>query len=310
SKLTKGGKSEKILFVDKIKDTLASLGFNEAISYSFTSPKFAQALQLNEDDKLREAITLVNPLGEALSVMRTTLTHTMCETLAFNSTHFNKEAALFEVSSVYIPKALPLVELPYEEQKLAVGMYGTGVDFFTIKGVVEELFASLAIEAKYQRATLNYLHPGRSAEVIVDGESIGYIGEIHPDSAKYYGVDNRLYVAELSVDKLFDTLKATKKFSPFSKFPTMERDLAVVVDEAVAVGEMLDAVRCGKIKYLTDLTAFDTYRSDAIGKGKKSVALSFTFASLEGTLKDEEINCEMDRILSILKRRFGAKIRG
>ena len=265
---------------------------------------------LDEDDKLREAITLVNPLGEALSVMRTTLTHTMCETLAFNSTHFNKEATLFEVSSVYIPKALPLVELPYEEQKLAIGMYGADVDFFTIKGVVEELFAILSIEAKYQRASLNYLHPGRSAEVIVDGKSIGYIGEIHPDSAKYYGVDNRLYVAELSVDKLFDTTKATKKFCAFSKFPAMERDLAVVVDEEVAVGEMLDAVRGGKIKYLTDLTAFDTYRSDAIGKCKKSVALSFTFASLEGTLKDEEINCEIDRILSILKRRFGAKIRG
>ena len=310
SKLTKGGKSEKILFVDKIKDTLASLGLNEAISYSFTSPKFAQALMLDQVDKLREAITLVNPLGEALSVMRTTLTHTMCETLAFNSTHFNKEATLFEVSSVYIPKALPLVELPYEEQKLALGMYGADVDFFTIKGVVEELFAILSIEAKYQRASLNYLHPGRSAEVIVDGKSIGYIGEIHPDSAKYYGVDNRLYVAELSVDKLFDTTKATKKFCAFSKFPAMERDLAVVVDEEVAVGEMLDAVRGGKIKYLTDLTAFDTYRSDAIGKCKKSVALSFTFASLEGTLKDEEINCEIDRILSILKRRFGAKIRG
>ena len=298
------------MFVDKVKDTLASLGLNEAISYSFTSPKFAQALMLDEDDKLREAITLVNPLGEALSVMRTTLTHTMCETLAFNATHFNKEAALFEVSSVYIPKALPLTELPYEEQKLAIGVYGSNVDFFTLKGIVEELFAKLAIEAKYQRANLNYLHPGRSAELFVDGVSVGNIGEMHPDSAKFYGVDNRLYVAELSIDKLFDLTKATKKFKAFSKFPAMERDLAVVVGEEVAVGDMLDAVRTGKIKYLTDLTAFDTYRSDAIGKDKKSVALSFTFASLDGTLKDDEINGEMERILSILKRRFGAKIRG
>ena len=154
------------------------------------------------------------------------------------------------------------------------------------------------------------MHPGRSAEVLVDGNSIGYIGEIHPDSAKFYGVDNRLYVAELSIDKLFDIVGGKKKFVPFSKFPTMERDLAVVVGEEVAVGDMLDAVRTGKIKYLTDLTAFDTYRSDAIGKDKKSVALSFTFASLDGTLKDDEINGEMERILSILKRRFGAKIRG
>ncbi|MBR2334405.1 MAG: phenylalanine--tRNA ligase subunit beta, partial [Clostridia bacterium] len=166
------------------------------------------------------------------------------------------------------------------------------------------------IEGKYERANLNYMHPGRSAEIFVDGKSVGYVGEIHPDSAKYYGVDNRLYVAEISIGKLFELVGGRKLFKPFSKFPTMERDLAVVVDESVAVGDMLDAVRNGKIKYLTDLTAFDTYRSDAIGKDKKSVALSFTFASLEGTLKDEEITGEMNKILSILKRRFGAKIRG
>ena len=245
-----------------------------------------------------------------MSVMRTTLTHSMCETLAYNITHFNKEATLFEVSNVYLPKALPLAELPDEEQMLAIGVYGADADFFTIKGIVEELFAKLAIEGKYERANLNYMHPGRSAEIFVDGKSVGYVGEIHPDSAKYYGVDNRLYVAEISIGKLFELVGGRKLFKPFSKFPTMERDLAVVVDESVAVGDMLDAVRNGKIKYLTDLTAFDTYRSDAIGKDKKSVALSFTFASLEGTLKDEEITGEMNKILSILKRRFGAKIRG
>ncbi len=310
SKLTKGGKSEKILFVDKVKDILAGLGLNEAISYSFTSPKFADALRLDEEDKLREAITLLNPLGEALSVMRTTLTHTMCETLAFNITHFNKEATLFEVSNVYLPKALPLAELPYEEERLAIGMYGASVDFFTIKGVVEELLAGVGLEGKYEKANINFLHPGRSAELFVNGENVGYIGEIHPDSAKFYGVDNRLYVAELSIDKLFNSVKEGKKFSVFSKFPTVERDLAVVVSEEVAVGDMLGTIRNGKIKYLKSETAFDTYRSEAIGKNKKSIALSFTFSSMEGTLKDDEINKEMDKILSLLKRKFGAKIRG
>lgn len=310
SRLTRGGKSEKILFVDKVKDILASLGLNEAISYSFTSPKFADALRLDEDDKRREFITLVNPLGEALSVMRTTLTHTMCETLSFNVTHFNKEAALFEVSSVYLPKSLPLTELPYEEEKLAVGMYGPSVDFFTLKGVIEELLAGLGVEGKYVKANINFLHPGRSAELFIAGENVGYLGEIHPDSAKFYGVDNRLYVAEISIDKLFDLVKGGKKFQAFSKFPAVERDLAVVVAEEVAVGDMLDAIRGGKIKYLISSTAFDTYRSDAIGKDKKSVALSFTFSSLDGTLKDDDISQEMAKILSILKRKFGAKIRG
>ena len=298
------------MFVDKVKDILASLGLNEAISYSFTSPKFADALRLDEDDKRREFITLVNPLGEALSVMRTTLTHTMCETLSFNVTHFNKEVALFEVSSVYLPKSLPLTELPYEEEKLAVGMYGPSVDFFTLKGVIEELLAGLGVEGKYVKANINFLHPGRSAELFIAGENVGYLGEIHPDSAKFYGVDNRLYVAEISIDKLFDLVKGGKKFQAFSKFPAVERDLAVVVAEEVAVGDMLDAIRGGKIKYLISSTAFDTYRSDAIGKDKKSVALSFTFSSLDGTLKDDDISQEMAKILSILKRKFGAKIRG
>lgn len=309
SKLTKGGKPDKMLFVDEIKNALSELGLNECVTYSFTSPKFADILRLPVDAKERNAVNLINPLGEGLSVMRTTLVHSMLETLSYNVSHFNKEATLFEVAKVYLPKSLPLTELPIEEERLVVGMYG-GVDFFSIKGVVEGLLDSLHLSGKYEKAEVSYLHPGRSAELYVDGTLIGVLGEVHPDVSAKYDTDLRLYVAELSVDKLFEKRSGVKKFSTFSKFPTVERDLAIVVKDEVSVGDMLDAVKNAKIKHLTALTAFDVYRSAQIGEGKKSVAMNFTFSSQDGTLKDDEVAVEMNKILSLMKRKFGGKIRG
>lgn len=309
SKLTKGGKPDKMLFVDEIKTALSELGLNECVTYSFTSPKFADILRLPVDAKERNTVNLINPLGEGLSVMRTTLVHSMLETLSYNVSHFNKEATLFEVAKVYLPKSLPLTELPIEEERLVVGMYG-GVDFFSIKGVVEGLLDALHLSGKYEKAEVSYLHPGRSAELYVDGTLIGVLGEVHPDVSAKYDTDLRLYVAELSVDKLFEKRSGVKKFSTFSKFPTVERDLAIVVKDEVSVGDMLDAVKNAKIKHLTALTAFDVYRSAQIGEGKKSVAMNFTFSSQDGTLKDDEVAVEMNKILSLMKRKFGGKIRG
>lgn len=310
SKLTKGGKPEKMLFVDEIKAALSELGLNECVTYSFTSPKFADTLRLPEDAKERNTVSLINPLGEGLSVMRTTLVHSMLETLSYNVSHFNKEATLFEVAKVYLPKSLPLTELPVEEERLVIGAYGGGVDFFALKGMVEGLLDALHLNGKYAKAEVTYLHPGRSAVLYVDGEEIGVLGEVHPDVSEKYDVDDRLYVAELSVDKLFERRHGVKKFTAFSKFPTVERDLALVVSDDVNVGDMLDAVANAKIKHLTAWTAFDIYRSAQIGEGKQSVAMNFTFSSPEGTLKDEDIAVEMKKILSVMKRKFGAKIRG
>ena len=309
--LTKGGISDKMKFINVIKNTLSACGLSESVTYSFTSPKFASQLNLAADDNARNAIKLVNPLGEALSVMRTTLTHSMIETLCYNVTHFNKSASLFEVANVYLPKELPLKELPYEQSRLCIGMYGEDVDFFTVKGALEQMFKSLHIDEKYERSTRPYLHTGRGAEIIVNGKNVGFVGEVHPDVADNYGVDNiRLYVAEISIDDIFDGNALEKnKFREFSKFPIIERDLAVVVDDGVLAGDMTDAVLGAKIKYLTEAKVFDTYKSEQIGQGKKSVAMSFAFSSLERTLTDEEIATEMAKILSVLKRKVGAKIR-
>ena len=308
--LTQGGIGDRMKFSNLVKDTLSACGLSESVTYSFTSPKFVSQLKLEQNDSARNAIKLVNPLGEALSVMRTTLTHSMIETLAYNITHFNKAAKLFEIANVYLPKSLPLEELPTEEQRLCIGMYGEDVEFFTLKGALERTFEALHLDVKYVRSNRPYLHPGRSAEVIVNGNSVGFLGEIHPDVADNYGVDVRLYVAEISLDAIFsDKLLDKKKYVAFSKFPNIERDLAVVVNEDVLAGDMIGAVKDAKIKHLCDAKVFDTYKSEQIGKGKKSVAMSFSFASLERTLTDDEIATEMARILNTLKRKVGAKIR-
>lgn len=310
SALTKGGIGDKVKFANIVKDTLCACGLSECVTYSFTSPKFADMMNLEKDDKARNTIKILNPLGEALSVMRTTLSHSMIETLCYNITHFNKGAKLFEIANVYLPKSLPFEELPDEEQRLCVGMYGENVDFFTIKGALENTFNALHLDVEYVRSSRPYLHPGRSAEVIANGKSVGFLGEIHPDVADNYGVDQRLYVAEISLDAVFyEKLLDKKQYVAFSKFPNILRDLAVVVDDDVLAGDMINAVKRAKIKHLCDVKVFDTYKSDQIGKGKKSVAMSFAFASLERTLTDDEIATEMAKILGVLKRKVGAKIR-
>lgn len=309
--LAEGTLPDKNKFVNVIKDTLKACGLMESVTYSFTSPKFAALLNLDENDMARNAIKLKNPLGEALSVMRTTLAHSMIETLVYNVTHFNKSARLFEIANVYLPKSLPLEELPIEESRLCIGEYGDGADYFELKGAIEQVFRALHIDVKYARANKPFLHPGRSAEIFVGDKRVGYLGELHPDVQKNYGVDNtRIYVAEISVDGIFNKNSLEKsKCKPFGKFPNIERDLAVVVDDGVLAQDIVDAVKGAKIKFLQDVKVFDEYKSEQIGKNRKSVAMSFTFSSLERTLTDDEIAAEMAKILSALKRKVGAKIR-
>lgn len=308
--LTKGGKPAHIAFRDRVKRELAALGLNECVTYSFTSPKFADKLSLPQDSPLRRTVNLLNPLGEALSVMRTLLTHSMLEVLSYNMAHFNKEAALFEIAKVYIPKALPLEELPEEKEKLVMGMYGEDVDFFTIKGVLEALFLALGVKADYVKSDIAFLHPGRRADIVVKGETLGFVGEVHPDTASAYDADARMYAAEISLDVLMKYARAFGTFREFSKYPPAERDLAVVVDENVAAADMVKAVEGAGVRHLDSAEVFDVYRSEQIGAGKKSVAMNFTFASAEKTLTDDEIAAEMKKILAALRRKTGAKIRG
>ena len=309
SGLTRGGVPEDIAFRNRVKEELAALGLNECITYSFTSPTFAEKLRIPADSPLRSWVELVNPLGEALSVMRTVLTHSMLEVLAYNAAHFNRSAALFEIAKTYHPKSLPLTELPEEREKLVIGMYGADADYFALKGVLEGLFAALHVKARYSRSALPFLHPGRGADITVNGKMIGYLGEIHPDVAEEYGADVRLYAAELDLDALAPECGGTVQFAEFSKYPPVERDLAVVVAEDIPAGELVKAVENAGAAHLSGAEVFDVYRGAQVGEGMKSVAMNFAFASVERTLTDDEIAAEMALILAALETAFGAKIR-
>lgn len=309
SVLTRGGVPADIAFRNKVKEELAALGLNECITYSFTSPSFADKLRIPADSPLRRWVELVNPLGEALSVMRTVLTHSMLEVLCFNASHFNKSAALFEIAKTYHPHSLPLTELPEEREKLVIGMYGGDADYFAAKGVLEGLFDALHVRGEFKASDLPFLHPGRGADVSVNGKVIGYVGEIHPDVAEEYDADVRLYAAELDLRTLFEECKGGATFREFSKYPPVERDLAVVVAESVTAGDMIRSVENAGARSLLSAEVFDVYRGAQVGEGLKSVAMRFSFSSTEHTLTEEEIAGEMKLILSALETAFDAKIR-
>lgn len=309
SRLTRGGVPAQIAFRNKVKEELAALGLNECITYSFTSPRFADKLRLPADSELRKTVDLLNPLGEALSVMRTVLVHSMLEVLSYNASHFNKSAALFETAKTYRPKSLPLTELPEEKETLVIGMYGDGADFFALKGVTEGLFDALHLKAAYKPSTLPFLHPGRGADIEIDGVKVGFAGEIHPDVAADYDCDARLYASEIDLGALFDICRSGAEFKEFSKYPPVERDLAVVVADNVAAGDMVSAAENAGAENMISAEVFDVYRGAQIGDGMKSVAMNFTFSSVARTLTDEEIAAQMEKILAVLEKNFGAQIR-
>lgn len=309
SSLTKGGKPEFIEFRDTVKETLVGLGFDETITYSFISPSFVEKLGISPESPVAQPVPILNPLGENMSVMRTTLLPSMIETLAYNAAHFNKSARLFEAARVYFADKLPLEDYADEKDHLVIGAYGDGFDFFALKGAVEGVLDAVHAEGEFRRSDLPFLHPGRAADVYVGGVKVGYLGEIHPDTASAYDAEERLYCAEIDLAALNAAERGTTSFVAFSKYPPAERDLAVVVADGIPAGDMLVAVKNGKIKNLVSAEIFDVYKGAQVGEGKKSVALGFAFASPVRTLTDEEIAAEMKKILGILKRGFAAEIR-
>lgn len=305
---TKGGRDEKIIFVDNIKETLASLGLFEAVNYSFTSPKCFDLLNFDSEDSKRKVIKILNPLGEAVSIMRTTLVHSMLETLKSNISKFNKEARLFEIGKTYMPKSLPLKELPKEEEMLCLGLYGDE-DFFSLKAVLQAMFEKYGYNFELAKTKVCYLHDGRSAEIKANGKVVGVCGEIHPDVMENYDIDERIYVAEISIDKMFAAYKNKIKFKEISKFPPVQRDLAVVVDENVVAGDLKKAVLSKHINLLNSVEIFDIFRSEQIGENKKSVALNFEFVSYDKTMNENQITECMNSVLKVLKKKFGAELR-
>ncbi len=307
---TLGGKNRQEKNIDVLKDICVYHGMSEILTYSFTTPKSFDILKLSQDDARRNCVKLLKPLGEDLSVMRTTLAYSMISTLASNCLKSNKKAKLFEIANVYLPQTSDMSQLPNEVNALALGRYGEGEDFFTMKGIVEVILKKFGLNGEFKRADISYLHKGRSADIYVGKNLIGYLGEVHPEVAKSFDVSERIYIAELNVDMLNKLADCSYEFVAISNYPPIERDIAVVVDESVLAGDLLACVRKGGGNLLVDAKIFDIYRNkEVLGENKKSVAISLVFRLAERTLTDEEVNAKINRILSKLSSEHNAVLR-
>jgi len=278
------------------------------LNYSFISPKWIDALGLEAGDARRNTVVLRNPLGEDTSVMRTTLVPSMLNTVANNLNRGNAAGGLFELSKVFTPAA-QAGELPVEHNALCVSAFGEGVDFYTVKNIVVWLLAKFGVTATIEAAGDGYYHPGRRAVLSADGAKLATLGEIHPDIADRFDIKTRVYVAEVDLDALMPLEKDFYGIKPLPKFPAVSRDIAVVVDEQVGAGLMMNAIRRAAARTLEDVKLFDIYRGEKLGAGRKSVAYAITLRAPDRTLTDEEINATMDKVLKALKE-FGAELRG
>lgn len=300
--ITNGGKTQRQLNEDRLKNALIAKGFNETLTYSFVSEKDYDTFGLDKNAPENAHIRIMNPLGEDMSVMRTTLVPSMVYNMVRNLNKKNLSGRLFELSKVYLPKALPLTELPVENARLALGVFGENEDFFTVKGVIEEVleFMHIAGECTYERAEVAYLHPGRSAKVICGEQVLGVFGEIHPQIREDLGIDKRIYVAELDYDVIDLLLTARVGYKHISKFPAVERDLALLADIDMPNSEIIKLIKARGGKNLQSVKPFDVYTGKGVEEGKKSVAYRLTFSSLEKTFGEGEVDSFIKKILFFL----------
>ena len=303
-----GGYSDYQQFERTVNQNMLAQGMYEIMTYSFVSPKEYDRIRLPKDDPKRESVVILNPLGEDTSIMRTNAIPSMMLILAKNYNNRNGAVSLYEIGNEYIPVAGE--QLPDEVPNLILGMYGEDRDFFTLKGVVENLFDTLGIEdydvtACHDNPTF---HPGRCAVISKDGEEIGVIGEIHPLVCANYGINTRVYVGKLKMRKLYALQSADKKYHPLPKFPASTRDLALLCDDSLPVLTMEKAIKAAAGKILEKVELFDVYKGSQIADGKKSVAFNITMRASDRTLTDEEVGGAMNRILKALEE-LGAQIR-
>ncbi len=309
---TVGKKTYTQNIIDKITNTMVCCGLSQALTYSFESPKVFDKLNIEENSALRNTVTISNPLGEDFSIMRTSTLNGMLTSISTNYNRRNKEAYLFEIGKVYLPKELPLKELPIEKDILTIGMYGN-IDFYDIKGVFENLFCELGMEEKVEYSqidSLSYMHPGRTA-IITDekNEEIGYVGEIHPQIASNYDIGTKVYFGVVYIEKLVELTNFNISYKPLPKYPNIQRDISMLVKDEINVKEIEKIIKNKGGKLLENVKLFDVYKGEQIEKGYKSVAYSILFRSNEKTLTDEEVNGPMKKILKELEEKLQAQLR-
>jgi phenylalanyl-tRNA synthetase beta chain len=307
---TQGKKTFKQKVEDVIKNTMTGCGLSEIYTYSFTSPKVWDKIKLPSDSELRKAVIITNPLGEDYSVMRTTTIPEMLDVISRNYNRRMEEAILFEVSSVYLPKSIPVTELPVEKPVLTLGMYGN-TDFYDLKGIVEDLLSSLGI-SKYDFAPYKDfapLHPGRTAQLLINGIIAGVIGEIHPEVADNFEAPEKTYIGIIDVEPLVENASFKASHKPLPKFPAVTRDIAMLVKDEILVKEIEDIIKQRSGKILERVKLFDVYKGKQVPEGMKSVAYSINFRAEDRTLTDEEVTKTMAKILDGLKNILGVQLR-
>ena len=308
---TAGGKSFKLRMEEKAREVAEFCGFSQAMTYSFESPKVFDKLLIPADSDLRKTVVISNPLGEDYSIMRTLPLNGMLTSLSTNFGRRNKDVRLYEMGNIYLPKQVPLTELPEERMQLTFGMYGDG-DFFTMKGVVEELLSQLGLrdKAEYDPTTdLPFLHPGRKASVVYDGTVIGYLGEVHPTVAANYAIKERVYIAVIDMPEIVSRASFDYKYEGITNFPVSSRDLSMVVPKNILVGDIEKVFDERGGAYLESYELFDVYEGEQIEKGFKSVAYSLKFRGKDKNLEENDITSAMKKILNGLEQ-MGIQLRG
>ena len=300
---TTGKLSFKLRIEEIARDIAEFCGFSQGMTYSFESPKVFDKLMLPEDSELRQAVEIMNPLGEDYSIMRTTSLNGMLTSLATNYNRRNKNVRLYELGNIYIPKVLPLTELPEERMQFTLGMYGDG-DFFSMKGVVEEFLEKAGLHGRESydpNAGKPYLHPGRQANIIYDGIVIGYLGELHPDVADTYGIGERTYIAVLDMPVIVEKATFDRKYTGIARYPAVTRDISMVMPKEILVGQIEEVIEKKGGAYLESYELFDLYEGAQIKAGYKSVAYSIVFRAKDKTLEDAEVSQAMNKILKGLE---------
>lgn len=305
--LTHGGYTKPQAYLNSLKDKLVEMGYYEAITYSFTSPKYIQNLSLSDFDIHSNPVKLLNPLGEDLSVMRTTLVHSMLQVLSTNFKKKNDSATLFEIAKIY--NNIENQELPNEIDTLCVGGYGENYDFFTLKNVVESVFEQTNLKYSLVTSKCKFLHPGRSADVVLDGTCIGHFGEVHPDLCGVYEIPDRSYILEMSLDGILSNCEKHIKFKSFSKYPPVERDLAFILNDDVKMDQVIEIIKNKSSKILESVKLFDIYKGIPIPSNQKSMAFAMKFTSEEKTLTDVEIDTVINGIINEVENKLGGKLR-
>ncbi len=300
---TTGKLSFKLRIEEVAKDIAEFCGFSQAMTYSFESPKVFDKLMMPQDSKLRETVTIINPLGEDYSIMRTTPLNGMLTSLSTNYNRRNKNVRLYEIGNIYLPKALPVTELPEERTQFTLGMYGEG-DFFTMKGVVEEFFDKAGLHKKISydpNADKTFLHPGRQANIVYCGNVVGYLGEVHPAVADNYAIGERAYIAVIDMPFIVEYASFDRKYTGIAKYPAVTRDISMLMKKEILVGQVEEIIENKGGKLVESYQLFDLYEGSQIAEGYKSVAYSIVFRAADHTLEDKEVNASMDKILKALE---------